>query len=82
VTAVTSTPGGHQRRPILFLVAARLSPTNARLLAGLRALWLAAEWLPPELAGLRVRSGDTVFARIDVLGTFTYAELDTRALAA
>jgi [lysine-biosynthesis-protein LysW]---L-2-aminoadipate ligase len=63
-----------RRSQILFLAASRLSPTNARLLDSLRSLKVASEWLPPELASRRVRAGDTVLARLDVLETLDGVE--------
>jgi RimK family alpha-L-glutamate ligase len=73
VTAVTSTRCG-PTRPLFFLAASRISPSNVQLLAAIRALGQAAEWLPPELARLRVRSGDIVLARVDVLETLDGVE--------
>jgi RimK family alpha-L-glutamate ligase len=73
MTTGASTRSG-SRKPHMFLAASRISPSNARLLDALRALGLNVEWLPPEMARLRVRRGDTVLGRVDVLETLDGVE--------
>jgi RimK family alpha-L-glutamate ligase len=56
-------------RERLTLVAARRTPTNARLLSAARAVGFAARQLSPAQARERVRPGEIVLARLDVLPT-------------
>lgn len=51
----------------LAIVARKLSPTNCGLLEAARRLGLNAIVLSPEEAGSRLRAGDVVLGRLDVL---------------
>ena len=62
------------RRPELFLVASALTETNVTLLAALRRLGFAAEFLPPDLIDRRLAPGDTVLSRLDVRATLDGVE--------
>ncbi len=53
-------------RPDLFLIADRLTPTNASLLAAFRRIGVRAEWLPSGSVERRLRPGDVALARFDV----------------
>ena len=50
----------------LFVVASRLTPTNARLVHAFRRVGVEASLVPPDEARERARPGDTVLGRVDV----------------
>jgi RimK family alpha-L-glutamate ligase len=66
--------GVTHRDVTFFLVAARSTPTNASLLAAIRALGIDARLLAPHAAPTRLRPGDVALGRLDVLPTLDGVE--------
>jgi RimK family alpha-L-glutamate ligase len=62
------------QRPDLFLVAGRLTETNASLIRSLRSFDVDTEWLAPRDIARRLTSGDKVLSRLDVRSTLDGVE--------
>ena len=60
-------------RPNVYLAAARLTETNASLLAAMHCLDLEAEWLPAKEIGSPL-AGDVILGRFDVRSTLDGVE--------
>jgi RimK family alpha-L-glutamate ligase len=57
-----------------FLVAGRLTETNAALISALRGAGLAAELLRPPAASRQLQAGDVALGRVDILPTLDGVE--------
>jgi tetrahydromethanopterin:alpha-L-glutamate ligase len=65
------------RRPDLFLVASRLSRTNASLLAAAAGVGLTGEWVKPGVAARLLAAGDTALTRVEARPTIDAVECGT-----